>query len=93
MNTSDDLRPPRTVDDLCRVTGLGKDSVRACIRTGELPGVYVQPGSDARGRYVVPAEAFDRFVRGEWRPDPRPVFTHDITPIQPIQRRRREASA
>lgn len=86
MSGTDSLdRPPRTVADLMRVTGLGRETVRTCIRTGELPGYH------ARGRYTVPAEAFDRFCRGEWVPQHRPVFTEHITPITPIKRRRASA--
>lgn len=67
-------QPPKTVADLMDVTGLGRDSVRAAIRTGELPGHYVA------GRYVIPGEAFDRFCRGEWVPQVRPVFTEPVRP-------------
>jgi excisionase family DNA binding protein len=47
--------------DLCRVTGKSRQTVCAAIRRGELPGYVV-------GRsYVVPAEAFHAFCRGEWQ--------------------------
>lgn len=56
------LRKPYAISDLMLVTGWGRDKVKRCIREGLLPG-YVE------GRtYTVPAEAFERFVRGEWRP-------------------------
>ncbi len=75
-------RPPRKIEDLMLVTGLGRDTVRACIRSGELPGYY------AHGRYTIPAQAFDDFCRGVWVPQVRPVFTERIVPITPIKKRR-----
>lgn len=68
---------PATVSDLVRVTGLGRDTVYAAIRSGELPGYFVG------GRYVVPRAAFEAFCRGEWMPQPKPVlgrlrFVRDI---------------
>jgi hypothetical protein len=74
--------PPKTVADLMAVTGLGRDAVKAAIRTGELPGFYVRSASSSgRGRYVVPAQAFDDFCRGVWVPQRRPVFTEPIRPL------------
>lgn len=71
---------PKGVTDLMRVTGLGRDLVKAAIRSGELPGYHV--GS----RYVVPADAFAAFCRGEWQARPHPIFPHPIKPLpQPEQ--------
>lgn len=71
---------PKTVQDLARVTGLDPRTVRTAIRVGELPGYAV--GS----RYVVPADAFAAFCRGEWQPQPRPLFPHPVKPLpQPEQ--------
>jgi excisionase family DNA binding protein len=75
-------RPPTPIKpvvygyrDLMRVTGLGRDTVKAAIRSGELPGYLV-------GRtYVVPAEAFEAFCRGAWTPQPRPVLAHPARAI------------
>ena len=53
-------RAPYSDRDLARVLGWGRDKVRRCMRDGTLPG-YV----DGR-TYSVPAEAFERFCRGEW---------------------------
>lgn len=72
---------PKTVADLVRVTGLNKDTIKACIRTGTLPGYYTGT------RYVIPAEAFDRFCRGEWIAQHRPVFSEPIRPIPPLVRK------
>ena len=72
----------KTVADLMRVTGLGRDTVRAAIRTGELPGYKV-------GRqYRVPAEAFDEFCKGRWVPQPRPLSPEPITPQRLLVHRR-----
>ena len=64
---------PRTVADLAAVTGLNEATVRAYIRAGALPGYYCQMPGSKKGTFVIPAEAFDRFVRGEWVAAPRPV--------------------
>lgn len=72
----------KTVSDLMDVTGLGRDTVRAAIRTGSLPGYYVRTDeAHDRGKYVVPGEAFERFCKGEWQPTHRPVFTEAIRPL------------
>lgn len=68
------MSKPRTYQDLMAVTGLGRNAVKAAIRTGELPGYKI--GS----RYVIPADAFDAFCRGEWTPKPRPLFSEPIRP-------------
>lgn len=81
---SADYDPTDGVRRLMGATGLGRETVKAAIRTGELPGYLV--GS----RYTVPREAFERFCRGEWVRDPRPIFTQ---PITPIVKRRRDAAA
>jgi excisionase family DNA binding protein len=65
---------PKTIVDLCAVTGLSRPSVTAAIQRGELLGHKVG------AYYVIPAEAFDAFCRGEWVPHPRPQV---ITPIRP----------
>lgn len=73
--------PPRTVADLAAVTGLHDDTVRLAIRAGQLPGYHV-------GRaYVVPADAFDAFCRGEWVPKPRPLFAEPVKPLVLIHRK------
>ncbi len=72
---------PKSVADLMKATGLGRDSVRAAIRTGSLPGYYI-PGTGDRGQYVVPGEAFDAFCRGEWVPVHRPVFSEPIRALR-----------
>ena len=64
---------PRTVADLAGVTGLNEATVRAYIRAGALPGYYCQIPGSKKGTFVIPAEAFARFVRGEWIATPRPV--------------------
>lgn len=75
-------RPAKGVPDLMRVTGLGRDSVKAAIRSGELPGYKVGR------RYVVPADAFEAFCAGTWVPQHRPVFTEAIRPLTSAIRRR-----
>ena len=71
--------------DLCRVTGLGRETVKAAIVAGELPGYLI--GS----RYIVPAEAFDAFCRGEWRPAPRPILAQQPNPVFLHSRKERSA--
>jgi hypothetical protein len=82
-------QPPKGVPDLMAATGLGRDLVKAAILSGELPGHKIG------NRYVVPAEAFERFCRGEWVPTYRPVFTERIKPTakpKPADFRKRIAS-
>jgi len=82
---------PKTVADLMEVTGLGRDSVRAAIRTGSLPGYYVMSDGRDRGVYVIPGDAFEDFKHGRWVATHRPIFTEPITPLpQPedLMRRR-----
>lgn len=68
--------------DLMAITDLGRETVKAAIRTGELPGYLV-------GRtYVVPAEAFEAFKRGEWIPQHRPIFSEQITAKPQMLRRK-----
>jgi excisionase family DNA binding protein len=75
------------VADLMRVTGLGRDTCRAAIRTGELPGYKV-------GRkYVIPAEAFDRFCKVDWQPQPGPLFREPIKPLPNLVHRRSQEGA
>lgn len=74
----------KTVADLQAVTGLGRYAVIEGIKRGELPGYKVG------ARYTIPSEAFQRFVRGEWQPDPKPI-TPIVQPQEPprslVQRR------
>lgn len=72
----------KSVKDLMVLTGIGRDSVYAGIRCGELPGYYVGK------RVVIPEEAFERFARGEWTPTPRPYFAQPVTPIVTMQTRK-----
>lgn len=59
---------PATVADLVRVTGLGRDTVYAAIRAGELPGYVIG------NRFVVPRDAFNAFCVGTWVSQPQPVL-------------------
>jgi len=72
---------PKTVADLMTVTGLGRDTVRAAIRTGALPGYYVQSNPGNRGHYVIPADAFEAFCNGTWQPQLRPIVPQPIRPL------------
>jgi hypothetical protein len=72
---------PKTIADLMEVTGLGRDTVRAAIRTGSLPGYYVTHDGSGRGQYVIPHQAFEDFCKGIWVPSHRPVFTENIRPL------------
>lgn len=64
---------PRTVADLCAVTGLSANTVRAYITAGLLPGyACTMPGS-TKATYIIPATAYADFCAGRWVPTPRPV--------------------
>ena len=71
-DTTTDQTKPKGVADLMEITGLSRNSVVAGIKAGELPGYKV--GSV----YRVPAEAFERFRRGEWQPHPRRLFPEGV---------------
>lgn len=71
---------PYTVADLMRATGLGRDSVRAALKAGTLPGYKIGK------RFVIPAEAFHAFCRGEWKPQPVQIVVTPISPIRTIRR-------
>lgn len=81
---STDYDPTDGVKHLMRVTGLGRETVKAAIRTGELPGYLVGH------RYTVPEDAFRAFCEGRWVATIRPIFTQEIRPL--VQRRRDIAS-
>lgn len=82
-----DAPAAKSWEDLCRVTGLGRDAVKAAMQSGELPGYLI--GS----RYVCPAEAFDDFLHGRWVPMHRTVLSAPPTPLpQPTSLIKRKAS-
>lgn len=84
MSAQPPYDPKRAVEHLMQVTGLGRDLVRAAIRSGELPGEHV-------GRsYVLPKATFDRFLAGEWTPRHRPIL--ERVPTAPASLIRRKAS-
>ncbi|MGI8405126.1 MAG: hypothetical protein ACR2OE_10275 [Thermomicrobiales bacterium] len=62
----------KTVKDLIRVTGLSETNVLMGLKLGQLPGYRVGK------RWTTPDEAFDRFCRGEWEPQPRNPFPDGI---------------
>ncbi len=72
-------RPPRPLADLITASGLSRDTVKALIRTGQLPGYK------AGRKYVIPADAFDAWCRGEWQP--RPVEIAPVTPVTLLHRK------
>jgi excisionase family DNA binding protein len=78
---SEPERGPATVADLQEVTGLGRTAVKAAIVRGELPG------SKVGGRYVIPREAFDRYVRGEWVAQPRHIDIQPLPTVRLLHRR------
>lgn len=61
--------------DLQKITGLGREAVKAGIRCGQLPGYVVGK------KYVVPVDAFEAFRTGKWVPQPRPYFAVAPKPI------------
>jgi excisionase family DNA binding protein len=77
-----DSTPKRGYMDLVEATGLNRETVKAYIRSGQLPGYVV-------GRsYIVPAEAFDDFIHGRWEPRVRPVKVEPIKPKDFIRQRK-----
>ncbi len=79
--TDIDRRPPATIEDLMYVTGLGRDSVRELVKSGQLPGRKLG------GKYVIPAGEFDKFVAGEWTPEPIRAVT-SLRPDDLIKQRK-----
>lgn len=77
----------KTWEDLRAITGLGRETIKALIRAGELPGYKL--GS----RYVIPAAAFEAFCRGEWQANPHPILPEPIqAKPQFLHSMKREAS-
>jgi excisionase family DNA binding protein len=58
--------------ELADALGLGEDTVKAAILSGELPGYKIGK------RYVVPRDAFEAVCAGTWRPNPRPILSGDL---------------
>lgn len=83
-----DYNPKRGVEYLRKATGLGRDTVRAAIIAGQLPGALV-------GRsYVVPKAAYLDFIHGRWVPRPRTVLVTKPAPnpLDFIHQEKAEAS-
>lgn len=72
---TDDL--PATVADMCRVTGLGENTVRAAIAAGNLPGYRIGR------RIVIPRQAFIEFCAGRWQPKPVAVIQIQVHEEEP----------
>lgn len=61
--------------DLVRITGLGRDQVKAAMLSGELPGHKV-------GKlYVIPVPEFVAFCEGRWQQRRRPVLDMPAAPV------------
>lgn len=69
--------PPLTAEEFARAIGKDAKSVRALIEAGMLPGYR------AGRNFIVPREAFERFCRGEWVAQPKPIRASDL-----VQRRK-----
>lgn len=59
---------PATLADLCRATGLNRNTVAAYIQAGQLPGYVLGSG---KPRYVIPRQWFDDWCAGRWQPAPK----------------------
>lgn len=79
------MNPPKTIADLCHVTGLGDKAVRRAIRDGELPGQVIGEGRNCR--YVIPDTWFFRYCNGDWQPRQKPEPIIDFEPPQMLRRR------
>lgn len=66
-----DERAVLTVDEAADRLGVSPRLVRQAIRAGQIPGSVL--GTGKRQRYLVPAEAFARYLAGEWRSPARDV--------------------
>jgi excisionase family DNA binding protein len=64
-----------TPDEVAAVLGISARAVRQAILAGQLPGSAF--GTGQRRRYVIPAEAFARYLAGEWR---APETGHGTSP-------------
>lgn len=72
------------VSEICAALDLSEPTVRKWIAAGMIPGYQLE----AKGRIVVPREAWNRFQRGEWTP-----LTKTVGPVPnaPEMIRRRSA--
>lgn len=54
-----------SVEQLARVLDTGENQVRAGIKAGLLPGYYIATPGFKFGKYLIPVEAVERWLRGE----------------------------
>jgi excisionase family DNA binding protein len=59
-----EIQPPVTIQEMMMATGQGRETVKALIRTGQLPG------QELGQRYVIPRGEFDAWYEGKWTPKP-----------------------
>lgn len=64
------MKATMTVLELCELLGRSKKTVVKAMRAGELPGHQL---FGKRGPWVIPREAVERYLRGEWRPTAHPA--------------------
>lgn len=72
--------PPYSAADVARMLGMDPTTVRAAITAKQLPGYRVGK------QFVIPREAFERWQRGEWHPQPKALTASDFV------KQRRKAS-
>lgn len=57
-----------TPDEAAAILGISAGAVRRAVAAGQLPGSVL--GTGRRRRYLIPALALERYLAGEWRPQP-----------------------
>jgi excisionase family DNA binding protein len=66
-----------TLDELCITLGRSRKTVVKALREGKVPGEQWWPG----GPWVIPREAVERYLRGDWAP------TRQAAPTPLVRRR------
>ena len=87
MTTKPPYNPKTGYRELMKITGLGRETVKAAIRTGELPGAHIGKS------YIVPEAALIAFSEGRWTPQPHPIFPQPIQAKPRMIHSRKEQSA
>lgn len=76
-----------TVKAAATQLGIRPDTFRRAIDAGRLPGIRIAHG------YYIPVRAWERFLAGEWTPNPQPEPETPLGPVIPLNSHKRRQRA